>query len=164
MIEPRDEQHYAELSILGYLMAEADNPGLVSEVFAACPPIMFAHNDTRAIAEPVDEGTVKAEARPLTKSQTYALESFHEALKREGGNSINVEAWRPYFYAGHFAETDDAKKKAFQRARKELLEIEKISVFNDSYRWTSGTTQGQCPELSRTQSPQSTGTSGTHTL
>lgn len=97
---------------------------------------------TSCVVESVDEGTVKTESKPLTKSQLYALESFHSALKKENTASIHVDAWRPHFYAGHFAETDDAKQKAFQRARKELVEIGKISVFNNSYSWTCQTDAG----------------------
>lgn len=71
--------------------------------------------------------------RPLTSSLQYALDSLRKAVAGERSASVHVDVWRPYFYAGHSADNDGAKKKAFQRARAALLESQKISVLNDRY-------------------------------
>ena len=109
---------------------------------------------TSCIVEPVDEGEVgKDENKPLTKSQLFALENFHSTLKQEKASGIHLEVWRKHFYAEHFADGTAAKKIAFQRARKELVEIGKLSVFNDVYKWPDGTERNNVSQMFRTLNP-----------
>lgn len=95
---------------------------------------------TSCIVEPLDRATVSnAEDKPLSGALQRALESLDKAIGNEGGISVHVDAWRPHFYAGHEADSTEAKQKAFQRARKELIDRGKISVFNDRYSRTDRT-------------------------
>lgn len=96
---------------------------------------------TSCVVEPLD-GDRPTESKSLTKSQLYALESLHTAMKQERTDRVHVDVWRTYFYAGHPADNDDAKQKAFQRARRELVGIKKVSVFNYTYTWTDRTNGG----------------------
>ena len=53
MIAVRDEQHHAELAVLGFLMACDDKPSLGRDVLNICPSEAFVHQDTWAIADAV---------------------------------------------------------------------------------------------------------------
>ncbi|WP_096785882.1 AAA family ATPase [Rhodobacter sp. CZR27] len=48
--------------------------------------------------------------------------------------SVHVDDWRRAFYAAHTGDNQDAKKVAFQRARKKLVESGWLSVHDDHYR------------------------------
>ena len=71
--------------------------------------------------------------KPLTPAQRYGLSSLEAALQAEGKASVHVEVWRDYFYEKSTADKGSAKKIAFQRARKDLVELGKIAVLNDCY-------------------------------
>lgn len=80
-------------------------------------------------------------AKPLSASCRLALETFHEAANSDGmlngiGEFIGVplSGWRKAFYRKSPAENEDAKRKAFNRARTELVERGMIAADNDMYR------------------------------
>lgn len=109
---------------------------------------------TSCVLEPMDDGAAgKAEHKPLSRSLEYALESLVKALRHEQTSSVNVETWRKYFYEGHTAESDEAKRQAFHRARTGLVEREKIFVINDCYGVTVRDNGVTCNGLSRTKTP-----------
>ena len=81
---------------------------------------------TSCVALP-DGGAVQDE-KPLTDNQKYTLESLQAALEKEGGDSIHVDAWRPYFYGRHTGDNDKTKATAFRRGRNELANLGLISV------------------------------------
>lgn len=58
-----------------------------------------------------------------------------ESIRDESGNplGVHIEVWRKYFYEISMADEQNAKKTAFQRARKTLIEMEYLSVKNDVY-------------------------------
>lgn len=116
---------------------------------------------TSCIVEAVDgsEAEKKEAAKPLPHSLQYALDSLREAIEKEQTANVHVDAWRPYFYAGHSADNDGAKKKAFQRARTALLEYGNITVFNDSYSMGTG---GHLRDMSPDCPGTIAGQDGTH--
>ena len=76
----------------------------------------------------------------LTPSMRRALETFRKAAKEaptmdEDGRflGVHVEDWRPVFYAAATASTTDGKWRAFDRARKDLVDRGKLRVENDIY-------------------------------
>lgn len=73
------------------------------------------------------------EVKPLTPAQRYGLESLEAALQAEGKASVHVEVWRDHFYEKSTADSQEGKKKAFQRVRTDLKEIGKIFVTDDFY-------------------------------
>ena len=87
------------------------------------------------------EEPARQEVKPLTPAQRYGLESLEAALQAEGKASVHVDVWRKYFNEKSTADKASAKKVAFQRARKDLVELGKIAVLNDCYSLstTSGT-------------------------
>jgi hypothetical protein len=47
---------------------------------------------------------------------------------------VHVEDWRKAFYSGHTGDTQEAKKKAFKRARDALVGAGDLAVTDDVYR------------------------------
>lgn len=76
--------------------------------------------------------------RQLPPSLRLALDTLRDC----GDGSISLETWRAAFYERHPGDSQDAKKKAFRRARAELTELQQISVENDNYRITGQTGHG----------------------
>lgn len=80
-------------------------------------------------------------AKPLSASRKLALDTFHEAAHTAGiidtGGAfvgLPLPAWRAAFYRKSPAENEDAKRKAFNRARCELVEQGMLAADNDVYR------------------------------
>lgn len=89
-----------------------------------------------------EEAPASPGGKPLNAIQKLAMESFREACRSNGsvdagGNflGINREAWRPVFYRLHVeAPSDEARRKAFERVRKELVERGELVEENNVYR------------------------------
>lgn len=79
-------------------------------------------------------------AKPLSPSARLAVEAFRTAAGKHLPNrplasaSLSTEAWREEFYRLSSADTVEAKKRAFHRARQELRDRGLLSVDNDSNR------------------------------
>ena len=79
------------------------------------------------------EEPARQEVKPLTPAQRYGLESLEAALQSEGKTAVHVDVWRDHFYEKSTADSQEGKKKAFQRVRTDLKEIGKIFVTDDFY-------------------------------
>lgn len=104
---------------------------------------------TSCIVEPV-EG-IEAAMVSLTPKMQMALDTFLEAKRAAGDGDdlsagVHVENWRPVYYAKSTADTADSKKKAFQRARDDLVRARWLAVQEDVYRLT------RAPQSSRNAS------------
>ena len=86
---------------------------------------------TSCVALP--DGEAVQDEKPLTDNQRYTLESLQAALEKEGGDSVHVDAWRPYFYGRHTGDNDKTKATAFRRGRNELVNLGIISVTGYNY-------------------------------
>ena len=97
--------------------------------------------------DPIDSCVVQRESsaskqpKALSKSQAAAMTSYNDAAKLYGlldGEGkyagLHVDAWRPEFYRTHTADTAEAKQKAFQRVRRELVDLGQLKVSEDVYR------------------------------
>lgn len=97
---------------------------------------------TSCIIEPSDSlPTVWNREKPLTQNQKLALDTFIEAAESLGAldengkfDGLHLHRWKPLFYSKSPADNDGAKSKAFQRSRKDLLELGRLSVMNNIYR------------------------------
>ena len=84
----------------------------------------------------------------MTEAQRQGIAAY--CLACEAGNGmldaagnfigLHLEAWRDSFYRISTADTPDAKKKAFQRIRKDLAADGLATVANDVYRVTEPAT------------------------
>lgn len=92
----------------------------------------------------VTAGERRASRAPrLTPAQRMALQSLVTAAEASGElteagevRGVHVEDWRDAFYAGATADTQDGKKRAFQRARGDLCGAGLATVEADFYRPT----------------------------
>ena len=70
----------------------------------------------------------------LSLNQQLALDTLISGTKRSvPQGSLHLEDWRSLFYAGHTGDSEDTKKKAFQRARESLANKGLIEVNNNFY-------------------------------
>lgn len=86
-----------------------------------------------------------ARPRRLTGSQSLGLRTFETAEAAAGrkdrlGNSLGVhlEDWRLAYYSASTADNQDTKRRQFERARKELVQIGLMAVSDDVYRRVGG--------------------------
>lgn len=73
--------------------------------------------------------------RQLTKTQSLACDTFVEAARdsKETG-LVHLDAWQAAFLSLHTGDNDDSKKRAFRRARADLVDAGLLSVTDDLYR------------------------------
>ena len=97
----------------------------------------------------------KTRTRKLTANQRQGLESFRQVAKDD---SAHLDAWREEFYRTSTADTQAAKKKAFQRARTDLVDGGFLTVSDDIYRerdtGQSRDITGTCPTPQRGEAGQ----------
>lgn len=81
--------------------------------------------------------------KPLTANQRLGQETFVEAAAMgdcwaDGKfTGLHRDQWRVAFYAAHTGDGMDAKRKAFTRARQDLIEMGRLTVADDVYQSTS---------------------------
>lgn len=68
-----------------------------------------------------------------TRSLSPSLRLALDTLASCGDGPVPLESWRVAFYERHTGDTADAKKKAFRRARTELVQLQQITAANDEY-------------------------------
>lgn len=100
---------------------------------------------TSCVVEPTDASPGETRGKPnLTNAEKIALEALHEALIEQGvdkpiasvpigGRAVKVEAWRSYAYRKRISEADtqEARKKAFQNVRMGLQAKKVIGIEGD---------------------------------
>lgn len=75
-----------------------------------------------------------AHERRLSAGMRLGLETFMAARgDSEDSARVHLDSWRKLYNGASIADTPEAKKKAFQRARKDLVEAGILSVSNDIY-------------------------------
>jgi KaiC/GvpD/RAD55 family RecA-like ATPase len=94
---------------------------------------------TSAALRPTGDFTSNV-VQKMTENQLLGLNSYEAAVKAvgtldaEGGFAgIHVEQWRDEFYRKHTGDSIDTKRKAFNRARKDLVELRRVKVEHDIY-------------------------------
>jgi hypothetical protein len=101
-------------------------------------------NDGKQISSAVlaknDEAQIRSK---ITISIANKLKTFHEAVRVNGNitklgdvtleKSVSLEGWREIFYRRSPADTHEAKRKAFERARQDLVEKGFLEVSDNVY-------------------------------
>ncbi|MCB2019151.1 MAG: AAA family ATPase, partial [Hydrogenophaga sp.] len=100
----------------------------------------------------------------LTPAQRMAQDSLLTACERSGElaqagelRGVHVEDWREVFYTGATADTQDGKKRAFQRARNDLCGAGLATVEADFYRPTDPALQLRIVGAIRRRAPGQNG-------
>ena len=83
-------------------------------------------------------GQAGTKPKKLPASQTIALKALEKAMVSHGGTfsgqfGVNLEDWRDAAYKAGIADTPEAKKKAFQRSRNDLLATGHVVCADDIY-------------------------------
>ena len=96
------------------------------------------------VLEP-DEHGEKKEMTKLSKTQHLGLQAYREAAEKYGllderGEfaGVNIEDWRTVFYERHESKNQNTKKKAFQRARDELIQNGELVCNGEMYKMGEG--------------------------
>ena len=96
------------------------------------------------VLEP-DEHGEKKEMTKLSKTQHLGLQAYREAAEKYGllderGEfaGVNIEDWRTVFYERHESKNHSTKKKAFQRARDELIQNGELVCNGEMYKMGEG--------------------------
>ncbi|MFA5990243.1 MAG: AAA family ATPase [Sphingomonas sp.] len=96
---------------------------------------------TSCVVVPDDAAIPQWTFKPLSPNKHLGMASFHEAAGEHGivdddGNfiGIHVDAWRPVFYRSSTSDNEDTKRKAFNRARSDLVRDGQLVMENDRYR------------------------------
>ncbi|MHB1011994.1 MAG: AAA family ATPase [Desulfobacteria bacterium] len=94
--------------------------------------------ETSEEGEPVFSAVVnwKGTTKTTTRISRSAVEDLALATLREAigsGVEASLESWRPLFYAGHWGDNEDAKRKAFKRVRDSLRTKDVLHVKDDLY-------------------------------
>jgi hypothetical protein len=76
----------------------------------------------------------------MSDMQLLALNAYEAAVAAVGTLNpegvfvgLHLSHWRDYFYRKHTGDTIDTKRRAFNRARKDLVELRKFKVEDDIY-------------------------------
>jgi hypothetical protein len=83
----------------------------------------------------------------LTPSQRLAQETYvtasvaHGVWDGDAFRGVHVDQWRQFFYAKHTGDTAEAKKKAFQRVRVNMVNVGLLVVQDDVYLTSDGAIQ-----------------------
>lgn len=102
---------------------------------------------TSCVAEWGGRTTTKA-GNTVTKAERLGLDTLSATIA--DGTSTTLEPWRAAFYAKHWGDNDEVKRKAFLRIRASLASKDLIAINGDKY--SSGTGRdiaGHCPTVSQ---------------
>lgn len=77
--------------------------------------------------------SIPAATKKMSRGMRWGMESFELAVRQTGAGGTDIETWRRAFYQLHTGDGDEAKKKAFQRAREDLVDHGHLCVRNDFY-------------------------------
>lgn len=92
--------------------------------------------------------------KPLTPAQQQGMEAFYRAAAEHGTPedmglmvAVQLEHWCTEFYKTATSDTPDAKRKAFQRVRTDLVNMGRVTVLDDVYRVDATDIGLQCARL-----------------
>ena len=124
------------------------------------------HSAVLTKADIPDMSSLSGYAERLPASQRIALDALKTALVEHGAEdrgvvSVAEDQWRKAAYDSGITASDstpDARRKAFNRARDNLVAAKKVACFESRY-WipynrTKPDKTGHCPEMSDTQTGQ----------
>lgn len=131
--EYRVEKDGAAMRLINTKMKDAEPPG---DLFFRFQGVELGNFVQGAVLEATDAPERKEK---LTPSQRLALTTYEDAVaiagvwKEEVFQGVHVNDWRAAFYAKHTGDTPDAKRKAFGRVRRELINKGRMTVTDDFY-------------------------------
>ncbi|RWR44976.1 hypothetical protein EOW65_17685 [Sinirhodobacter ferrireducens] len=131
--EYRLEKEGDALTLTNTKMKDAEPP--VDQVFAL-ETVDLERGGSSAV---LVEGEAVVRRVRLTATQMLGLTTYKTAALAHGVwddgafKGVQLEDWRAEFYRKHTGDTSEAKKKAFQRVRKDLVDYGKMTATDDVY-------------------------------
>ncbi len=139
--EFRIEKNESDLHIHCTKMKDAEEPPILH---FALTTVQLDAKTTSAVLEPID--APERQTR-LTPAQRLGVETYKTAAEKGGVwdegafRGVHVDDWREAFNAKHTGDNYQAKKKAFQRVRADLVNLGKMTVQDDVYLTTDPSIQ-----------------------
>jgi hypothetical protein len=128
-VEKPDDQR---IRLICTKMKDAEPPK--DMVFKFVPVDLGEANSAVLEATDASEGQKKLTPTQALAVSTYRTVELEKSRWEDGAfMGVQVEDWRSAFYAKHTGDNTDAKKKAFQRVRKQLVDEGVLYVHNDLY-------------------------------
>jgi hypothetical protein len=99
--------------------------------------------ETSAVIQSTEHRPAGKAGKKMPEGIRYGIDSLHRAIREQGQDGmVGLDHWREVFYAKHTGDNPSAKKKAFQRCRKDLVEGQVATVQDDRYSLLDGS--GAC--------------------
>lgn len=153
--EYRVEKDADAIRLINTKMKDAEPP---RDLHFALKSVDLADGATSAVLEETDAPDRSSIPSPTHKMamQTFISASVaHGRWDRAGFAGLHVSDWRDPFYARHTGDNTEAKKKAFQRARRDLVTAGQLTVINGVYLTSN---QDVIDEISMARASGTTGT------
>lgn len=131
--EFRVEKNEAGLHIHCTKMKDAEEPPVLHFELKT---VTLDHNATSATLSPIDAPERQTRLTPAQRLgvETYTTAAASGGVWEDGAfKGVHVDEWRDQFNAKHTGDNYQAKKKAFQRVRLDLVDTGKMKVENDVY-------------------------------
>lgn len=131
--EFRLERDDKALTLVNTKMKDAPEP---DDMFFALHDVPLSKGGKSAV---LIDSEAPVRAAKVSPTQRIALATYRSAALAggvwDGGafRGLHLEDWRVAFYSSHPGDTPEAKKKAFQRARKDLVDAGRMTVRDDVY-------------------------------
>jgi hypothetical protein len=131
--EFRIEKNGHEMQLINTKMKDAEAP---HDMFFSFRQVELNGNAKSAV---LDSTEAPDQTARLTPAQKLAQATYGEAAHLHGVwddgafRGVHLDHWRDFFYSKHTGETNEAKKKAFQRVRSDMTASGAMSVQNDVY-------------------------------
>jgi hypothetical protein len=101
--------------------------------------------ETSVTIDPAEIAVGDGKIKKLPDNVKLGIETLHEAIRDAGqdmpeldGKAANIESWREVFYRKHTGDNTETKKKAFQRARADMVRLSLSCACDDWYTLTAG--------------------------
>jgi hypothetical protein len=139
--EFRVEKVGHNLKLINTKMKDAEAP---KDMFFSFRQVELVGNANSAVLDSTE--APERELR-LTPTQRLAQATYESAAVKSGiwddgaFRGVHLDEWRVYFYAKHTGDTADAKRKAFQRVRKDMTENGRMTAENNVYLILDGAIQ-----------------------
>jgi len=129
------------MQIVNTKMKDAEPPAPMAFVFH---PVDLVGGAKSVVLRATDAPKRQSRVSPSQKLgiKTYTTAAIGGGVWDNGAlRGVHVDEWRDAFYAKHTGDNTDAKKKAFQRVRSDLVNNGQMKVESDIYLTTDGTIQ-----------------------
>lgn len=111
-------------------MKDSESPEPLPYSLEPCAPSAVVRYGSEATPP---AGEVATGQKKLGKAVRLGLETLQRVCQENGQPFADIGSWRFEFFRSHWADGADAKRKAFDRAKKDLVDADLIRVEDDNY-------------------------------